>query len=568
MVAENANIFVARLILEELCRHGVRFFVAAPGNRSAPLLWALQRQSGITVLSAYDERSAAFCALGIGKASGTAAAVVTTSGTAVTNMLPAATEAAYDPTPLILLTADRPWELHHQGANQTIEQESVFQSVLRWQGTIPAMEREIDAAAVLQYSSQAAVRSHLPLPGPVHLNCQFRDPLHPVAQEFVVQNTEAFRQWQDATVPWQQWRLPDVDADTLHRKLEGWLSEAVDPLLIVGGIALPHQPAVRQWCRAIGLPLVADISSGVRGSVPTELPYFALVVRQPSIWEWQPDRILWIGGRITSKHLLRWVETRRAPVLRISAAVDEISPGLRQAEHWQVPLQQLNLSAKRFPPGQRPSCYQQLEQSVHKVRQLLQRRPFGEAAVLETLFQQLRAEDVVVCGNSIAIRDADAFVYECSSMPAIIVNRGVSGIDGLIATAVGAAAATQRRTVAVVGDLSALYDLNGLHLLQQVSVPVVVIVLNNQGGQIFSRVIPPRYRSESALFTLPHRYQFAPVAELFGLQYYRCLDGEDFQCHLQAVLGREEKALIEVVLDPSAGLAWYEQVERMVGDAD
>ncbi len=562
MQIENPNRAVATLIIEELVRNGVSLFVVAPGNRSAPLLWGLQQRSDVTVVSAYDERSAAFFALGAAKATGQPAVVVTTSGTAVANLLPAALEARYDPTPLILLTADRPWELHHRAANQTIDQYAFLTPVVRWQGTIPAADTQVDAAAIVHLVSTAVAAAQFPLPGPVQLNCQFREPLHLQPVPFQMLNSPAFEQWQNQPSAFQQWRDVPVDWQVVHREIEHWLTTARDPVVIIGGMPPFEQTAVRAMCGQLSVPAVADITSGLRGKLQRELPLFDLALLHPSLWQWQPDRILWIGGRLTSKRTLQWLTTRTVEVLHLASVPMEFNPALQRMRHYRIPL----ASAAPFNIPDRPS-FAERQQWIQKViapfKRALSDSLLTEATAIRTIFRQPLEEKILLLGNSIAVRDADSFVEQSMGQPVIVSNRGTSGIDGLVSTGAGAALAAGKQAVAIIGDLSALYDLNGFHFLTQLPHPMIVVVLNNGGGQIFTRVIPPIDRTDIALFVAPHSYDFADVAHLFGLAYRSVDNLAALEQQLPAVMQTQRSVLLEVKIDPDASIRWYEALKQL-----
>ncbi|NNE35735.1 MAG: 2-succinyl-5-enolpyruvyl-6-hydroxy-3-cyclohexene-1-carboxylic-acid synthase, partial [Rhodothermales bacterium] len=217
-------------MIEELVRLGVRTYFVSPGSRSSPLVVAAAEHPATRCIVHFDERGSAFAALGYGRAAGSPAAWITTSGTAVANGLPAVVEASADGVPLVLLTADRPAELRKTGANQTIDQADIFSDFVRWKFDLPASDPGVDPLAILTAVDQAVHRAKIEL-GPVHLNCMFREPLAPSPDDsFVLPATPLLRRWLKAAQPYTTYGAvergmaePDLDAivDTLSADGDG-----------------------------------------------------------------------------------------------------------------------------------------------------------------------------------------------------------------------------------------------------------------------------------------------------------------------------------------------------------
>lgn len=565
MTQKISSLQLAHWIIDELLAQGITTYIVCPGNRSAPLVWALEQKRRGRTIPTYDERSAAFFALGIGKVQKHPAAVITTSGTAVANLFPALLEAAYDSIPLILITADRPWELHAIGANQTIAQDSVFGSAVRYATTISAPDPNISPEAVRNRVAQAVFSAQMPLPGPVHINCQFREPLHPHAEGQMEKAILSEQQTAEQQNPYVHIRASYADP-AIQREVEELINTATDPLILLGSCPYSLQSSIRRWLTQSTIPVIADITSGVRLSseVSTLIPYVDILVRQKDFQQWHPDRIFWIGGRFVSKRLLQWVATRKSAFVRLTSYPDTLNPALVRMEQYVFPLEQIpNIRIK--PLAVSPFVQQLLDQRNRIAEVMIQEldsfTEVIEAAVFQQLFPLCGRNFLVFLGNSIAIRDADTFAPLQKAVPIILANRGVSGIDGLISTAAGICfGADSQPVVAVLGDLSVLHDLNGLHFLSALQLPVKVLVLNNAGGGIFSRVIPENMLPRSTqLFELPHSYAFQSAAQTFHLPYVVFNTRSQLLAGLEQFLRKSGPAVAEVKISPTLSKAFWKK---------
>ncbi|GAB4817906.1 hypothetical protein N2152v2_004952 [Parachlorella kessleri] len=341
--APNVNSLWAALMVEELCRLGCNTFCVAPGSRSSPLTVAIAQHPRARVVLCIDERSLGFWAMGFGRATGRPAVVVTSSGTAVANLLPSVVEAAQSGVPMLMLTADRPAELRDTGANQTIDQVKIFGSFTRWHADLPTPTDAVPARSLLSDIDNAArAATASARPGPVHLNCSFRDPLAPVAAEWSRACLRGLERWESSGEPF-----------TTHSTLHGPLTSlptmpaaspggpaaalqspaaAVPPaaaaalnavlraqrgLLVVGELTHPEDVvAAAQLARALQWPVAADVLSGLRAGVQEADPSLAVIHHMDHLLlggeeHWQalrPDVVLQLGGHLTSKRLCNFLE--------------------------------------------------------------------------------------------------------------------------------------------------------------------------------------------------------------------------------------------------------------------
>lgn len=560
----DANLERARELVDALARHGVREACVAPGSRSTPLVLALAGQEAIRARVVLDERSAAFFALGVGKASGRPAAVVTTSGTATANLHPAVLEAHRSGTPLLALTADRPHHLRGTDANQTADQVGLYGDAVRLFHEVAPTGAAGQGTGYLRGVAARAVSAAVGRPpGPVHLNLPFARPLQP---EGGPGEGDGVRAAGGPPV-----RTPTVrsrpDRATLAR-LSGQISGAGRGLIVAGPDPEPDRlgPAALALARESGWPLAADPLSGARfrdGAADAAQGAFDLFLRSGAVRErLRPDWVLRLGGRPTSKLLRRWLgrleEARVVVVHDLPAWPD---PGAGADEVLRAdPASTAEALTGRLAGAGAGAASGWLEAwraaeaaSVRAARDGLD-GPLQEAAVLEAAARVVPAGGLLFAGSSMPVRELDAFGAPRDAPLRVVGNRGVSGIDGSTSTALGAAVAHQGPAVAVVGDLALLHDVNGLMVAAREGIPLVVVVLQNDGGGIF-HYLPVREHEPhfTPYFATPHGVDLSRAAALYGVSH-RVLEvggspGSRLGAALEEALEAGEPAVLEVRTD-------------------
>ncbi|KAL2484725.1 Protein PHYLLO [Abeliophyllum distichum] len=526
----NINALWASLIVEECTRLGLTYFCIAPGSRSSPLSVAASSHPLTTCIACIDERSLAFHALGYARGSKKPAVIITSSGTAVSNLLPAVVEASQDFVPLLLLTADRPPELHDVGANQAINQVNHFGSFVRHFFSLPAPIDDISARMVLTTIDSAVYMATLSPRGPVHINCHFREPLENSPQVWLRSCLEGLEFWMLNTEPFTSY-IPLQHSMTCNN-IYGHIAEVLKliqganrGLLLFGPIHnVDDIWAALLLAKHLMWPVAVDILSGLRLR-----KYFSsfldskdiLFIDQldhlllsDSFKDWlQVDVIVQIGSRITSKRISQMLEhsfpcpyilvdehpSRHDPshivTHRIQSTITQFCDCLiktcapRISNKWRGFLRGLDMMT-----AWETSFLISSENSLTE--------PYAAGIILEAL----RCESALFLGNSMPIRDAN--MYGCNWAPCthstspmfssglpchwiqVGANRGASGIDGLISTAIGFAVGCSKRVLCVIGDVSFLHDTNGLAILKQRirRKPMVIVVINNHGGGIFSQL--------------------------------------------------------------------------------
>ena len=545
--AEAAYVCV-RAFVDELARAGVRHVCIAPGSRSTPLVLAVADHPLLRTWVHLDERAAAFFALGMARVLGSPVALLCTSGTAAANFLPAVVEAHAAGIPLLVLTADRPPELRDVGAPQTIDQRHLFGSHAKWFVDVPLPEA---TPALVRYARTLAARATalaaaVP-PGPVHLNFPFREPLIPVPCEPPAGLSEADALAWHGRPHGTAWvrvadGVPSPSPETVRRLAER-LREARRPLLVCGPQLDASLPApLAGLARALGAPLLADPLSQVRWGVHDRSAvidrYDAALRHGPTAAALAPDLILRVGAPPTSKPLQQFLELHATAWHVVVDAARWPDPALLAGELVHADparLCELLLDALRDGDGApaaewlarwlRTDAAAGAALSDHGAAAAgsFEGRALAEVAVL------MPAGGTLVVSSSMPVRDLDAFAPGDARPLRVVANRGANGIDGVVSTALGAAAALREQgagpLVLVIGDVAFQHDMSGLLAARLHALDATIVLINNDGGGIFSflpQAADPLHFER--LFGTPHGLDFAPAAALYGARY-RCTDG-------------------------------------------
>lgn len=541
MSTASCNDRAGALIVAELVALGVPHFCIAPGSRSTPLAAAAIRHRGAAVTVFTDERSASFFALGVGRATGQPAAVITTSGTAVANCHPAAVEAKAARVPLLLLTADRPPELRDTGANQTIDQVKFFgDTVLHFTG-LPCPTQAMSESALRTTIDTAYARAK---EGPVHINCPFREPLGGTppgrAPESVLPSSPH-------TKFVAGHRCPAPDALT---ELAATLSSVRRGLLIVGAIdSARDREASKRLAALLGWPVYADITSGLRlgSTLEHAVSPFDLLLRSRDFRDAAlPEAVVHVGGSVVSKRLHDWLAEKESTHIRVAPGARRLDP--RHSVTCRVDADLVPLVREltgRIQAHPDEAWRDRLVGAGSAARAALITR--GEATVARVVSEE--AAGKVFVAASMGIRNLDLF-GTCSG-PARLVgsNRGASGIDGCIATAAGWSRGQQ--TTLLIGDQALLHDLSSLPVLREH--PVTVVVVNNGGGAIFG-FLPIAAAGDvfEEAFAGPATAGLGEVARTLGIEAPPAVSVEDFAGVYRAAQLSPGSSLIEVVTDRDA----------------
>lgn len=551
---EQRAITTARHVLSAVIRAGIRDLVISPGSRSAPLAYAAAEASAAGILEIHvriDERSAAFMALGLAQGTGRPVALAATSGSAIGQMLPAVMEANHTATPLLVLSADRPDELHGTGASQSTRQKNLFGEHVRLAANVSA---GADPQPELQQALDALAGNQQNPPGPVQLNLQFRDPLTPAPEEGIAE-----QRW-TALDPghWMAPRQPETSRVPVEQ-LKARRS------VVVAGHGAGEE--AQRFAHELGLPLFAEPSSNARFSANAIGHYRPLI----EVGLDRIERVVLFGrptlsrpvGKLLADPGIESVIWQPQPVAWYEA-------GRRR----ETPLSSWNELRKFAGTGEAGwlEAWQQLDAQALAVRQGLSRASeINGAAVAEAIWE--RAPEVLLLGSSNIVRDFDLAARPASARTTRVhANRGLAGIDGTIATALGLAQGSKRPTLAVMGDITFAHDASSLSWTPGEEQPVVdIVVYNDGGGAIFSTLEHGAVDASGSyanaverLFATPQRISVPALAEAYGWQYAKAHSKQELSAVL-AVRRTANLRLIEVPASRSSLRAAMLELNQKIG---
>lgn len=561
--------------IPEICAlHGVRKVIIAPGSRNAPLIFAFTAQPELECLSITDERSAAYFALGIAQQSGEAVALVCTSGTAVLNFAPAIAEAYYQNIPLLVFTADRPAEMIDQADGQTLRQTNIFGNYIKACFTLPV---ETVQPVDLLYSDRQvsqAIDTAVSYPqGPVQINVPLREPIYTALPE-----THSFPKV-----------FKTLESDILPKNLEKLQSvwTTIPKKLVVFGVSPKNEQLNALANRLANEPdivVVAENLSNISGDKIITWPesLFSRLNAQdngipiPSVSldeigiplsHFKPDLLITIGHSVICKQLklylrefqpaAQWQLESSLPYIDTYKCLDVIIPG----SACDVLL--------KMPFGETESNYSELFQTQNRFiakrhDEFVENAPLSDMSAVTQLLRLVPGGTQLHLANSTSVRWTQLFptrpdlTYFC--------NRGTSGIDGSLSTAAGYAYASKQPTVFLTGDLSFIYDSNGLWN-NYIGDNLKIIVLNNNGGNIF-RFIGDKKLMEKSLdfFTTPHQVKIKSLVEAFGLEYLVCDKTEDLETSLKTLFISDKATVLEIFTDADLNtenyMGYFKNIKR------
>lgn len=566
-------------LIDALARAGVRDVVLSPGSRSTPFVLAAARHSELACHDVFDERSAGFFAIGQARATGRPSVLLCTSGTAAAHYYPAVIEAAQAFVPLVVLSADRPFELQHCGANQTVDQTRLFGAHVRHFADVgmPA-DSERALAALRRTAVQAVTVASSPTPGPVHLNLHAGKPLEPsVPSEGAGAETEV------AGGATRVYATPVAPSSEAVRDLAELLASTDRGVIVAGPAPLAAadtREAVFALAQRTGWPLCAEATSQLRFARTAEVPRF-----DAFDWIWgseagraraRPDAVLQLGAAPTSAGFERLTAdgTVRRFVVAPHGWPDPTSTAeamLRCDVHLTVRAVLDTLGNGRPAHGDFAHTLAELDGLVWgTVASELQAPELSEARVAADVVRACDQRALLMVGNSLPVRHLDAWVRGGGRDVAVASQRGVSGIDGLVSGAAGLAHGAYRPTVLLVGDVSFLHDVNGLAAARHVKSPLVVVVLHNGGGRIFEQLplgARDDLRAHMPHFTTPHGAALEHAAALYRHRHVRVDEPSALRSALASAVGAEGTTVLEAVVPPEGAAAQRQRVAGVLQDA-
>jgi 2-succinyl-5-enolpyruvyl-6-hydroxy-3-cyclohexene-1-carboxylate synthase len=556
--------------LVQICAaRGVHDWILAPGSRSAPLTVALTRHHQMRCRLIFDERSAAYVALGLAQQMRTPVGLVCTSGTAAVNFAPAVVEAFYQGVPLLVLTADRPPEWIDQQDNQAIHQNNLYAPHVRASYTLPLDDGKPDTRwFVSRVIANAIDLAQSWEPGPVHINVPLREPLYTPAPARAPSPSASL-------VPLRTLASrPQLDESAWQELLAQW--RAASRKLIVAGMH-PTDPCLHTALHALAadhsVAVFADVTANLH-ALPFALAHADAILgtRAAAVLDrLRPDLVINFGGQVTSKNIKTLLRSRTPQALwhvRPSIVAPDTYQALTHVVPMAAPKFFSQLAARLGQPehANGDTTYQATwrmldEQAATILDRLAAEGPLNEFAAVHHVLGALPPGSLLQAGNSMPVRYINLVGIQPGHFPAQVNgNRGTSGIDGTVSTAVGAALATMALTTLIVGDLGFFYDRNGLwhrHLPSNLR----IIVLNNHGGGIFDIIEGPnqleRERQETYFLT-PQPLSARRTAEDHGLRYLHAGSSDELTHVLpEFFAGDGGPALLEIETDMTTNTAAY-----------
>ncbi|MCS4486665.1 2-succinyl-5-enolpyruvyl-6-hydroxy-3-cyclohexene-1-carboxylic-acid synthase [Staphylococcus americanisciuri] len=517
----------------ELYAHGVREVVISPGSRSTPLALAFESHPHIKTWVHLDERSAAFFALGLIKGSERPVAVLCTSGTASANYVPAVAECDISRLPLVVLTSDRPHTLRGIGAPQAINQVNMFQNFVRYQFDLPLADGTMQCLETNHYQLERASQYFYgPQQGPVHFNLPFDEPLTPDLSREDLLTSHTYTQTQ-----YQKTMNPAVMEKVL-RQSKG--------LIIVGDMQHQDISQILTFSTVYDLPIFADPLNGIRSTQhPNVIATYDLLLR--SGLEIEADFVIRVGKPVISKKLNQWLKQTSAEQILVQNSADRDAFPKKPDYFFEMSANDFFRSLESAPTVYRKKWlkdWQQLESKARREVSSYQKAATGEAAYVSRLLEKLGQGDCLFVSNSMPIRDIDNLYFDNEAR--IYANRGANGIDGVVSTALGMA--VHRSVTLLIGDLAFYHDMNGLLMSKLNDIHMNIVLLNNDGGGIFS-YLPQKQQAPQhfeRLFGTPTGLDFEQVAMLYDLGYQQITDLETFS---YTDLPTMSSHLIEIMTD-------------------
>jgi 2-succinyl-5-enolpyruvyl-6-hydroxy-3-cyclohexene-1-carboxylate synthase len=588
-----------RAFVDELARAGITDAVICPGSRSTPLALALRANSGLRCRVLFDERAAGFFALGLAKASRRPVAVLCTSGTAAANLAPAVIEAFHGRVPLVVLTADRPPELRDRGAPQTIDQLRLYGSQVKWFVDVPVVGSGAEELAHVRSLAGRAAATALAAPrGPVHLNFALREPLIPARplgrladdprdSQLLVQEGGSFAgAISGLPVLWSG----DMAA------LADRLAATERGLILAGSQDDPDLPAaLDRLAAATGYPVLADPLSQVRVGRHARSLVVATgdLLARPGRWidAHRPELVIRFGAMPTSKPILQMLQATRPAMLVVDGGGGWREPTLLPATfvHADEALLADGLAAElRGRRGVQDSAaatspwtadWLAADRAAADAQAGWLARPPASTEPFEprpfSLLTDLMPDGGIIwAGSSMPVRDMDSYLPSGPREIRCYSNRGANGIDGVVSSALGAAAADTGPVVLVVGDISFLHDLNALVAARLHHLSATIVLINNDGGGIFSFLpqaamddpgvgLPDAYEE---LFGTPHGIDFGPIVRALGAEYSVAGPAELGDA-LARSIGAAGVRVIEIRTDRARNLALHQEATAAVAAA-
>lgn len=537
-----------------LIQAGLTDIVVSPGSRSTPLAYWFAEHPNLTVHIQIDERSAGFFALGLAKTKGTAVALLCTSGTAAANYFPAIVEANISRVPLVVLTADRPHELRDVGAPQSIQQVNLFGNHVKWATDLPIADGREETNNIALFSASRAMNTSQVSPaGPVHVNIPFREPLIPDL-DCVIRNIPLVSNGLHTSI-----QLNNLDV-----ALQKVLKDSRKGIFVCGekDYSVLEVDLLLACAEKFHYAIVADPLSNLR-YVERLQPYIVdrydwFLRDDRSLEKLQVDCIIRFGAMPVSKVLTQFIQKSTTAYITVDEGQAYRDPTLStlfvHASMDSFLKELLKLEGTENTSNPWLTWNEVINSNIPD-------EEWSERKIYSFLNETLPNESHVFVGNSMPIREVDLFFTKEGRKKFIYANRGANGIDGVISSAVGMATCVNPSYL-LIGDLSFYHDMNGLLYAKQHQTPLTIIVLNNDGGGIFSYL--PQGKIEKhyeTLFGTPTGIKFEHTAAMYGIPYVKVGNYQDLE---QEIIPSKGPKIVEIIVDRKNHVAQHRDLWKYV----
>lgn len=570
----NTNTIWASILTETLQRLGLTTAVICPGSRSTPLAVAFAQQNQIEAIPVLDERSAAFFALGIARATGRPVVLVCTSGTAGANFYPAVIEARESRVPLIVLTADRPPELRDCHSGQTIDQVKLYGNYPNWHAELAVPSVEVRMLSYLrQIVIHAWERALFPTPGLVHLNIPLCDPLAPLPQ-FDTDTLKSQFQLEDFFAHITQSSIPNPQSPVPSPYKE-W--QQCEQGIIIAGPAQPQNPrdycdAIAQLSKALKWPVLAEGLSPLRNYAdlnPYLISTYDLILRNQQLaQQLTPSMVIHIGELPISKELRSWLDNSQPRRWVIDPNHHNLDPLHGKTTHLRTTIEQLTtpnpplsqggLGGVDTSPYLDQWCDAEAKVRLAVDQEMLNITQLFEGKTAWLLSQILPPKTPLFIANSMPVRDVEFFWRPNNTGVRPFFNRGANGIDGTLSTALGIAHSNQS-SVMLTGDLALLHDTNGFLLKNKFVGHLTIVLINNNGGGIFEMLPISKFEPPfEEFFATPQDINFAPLCLTYGVEHQLIQSWEQLKQLLNPLPSKGIRVL-ELQTNRKADASWRQE---------
>jgi 2-succinyl-5-enolpyruvyl-6-hydroxy-3-cyclohexene-1-carboxylate synthase len=562
----NRNILWAETFLNELVSVGIKYACISPGSRSTPLTLAAAKNKKIKSFINIDERSSAFFALGLAKSTNTPVILICTSGTATAEFYPAIIEAYQQRIPLIICTADRPSELIGVGANQTINQHNIYKNHIRWFCPVGLPEANQQGIKHIKVCARRAFReSFLTLKGPVHLNFPFKKPFEPktYTDDISKRLLDSAKKASIDKDKFTEVKSGNIFSEKWFRKISKHLLNSKKILIIAGPENYnPDFPfEISKLSNKLNVPVLADGCSNIRFGKHKKdniLSNFDAVLRSDKFAKNnQPDFILHFGRTVTSKALETFLGQCTAPRFMINDYGDWFDPSNKSIAAIgckpYIFCRKMNEFLDSKITEEKNKSWLNIFLSADRIASEIKRRiienstSLNEGRLVSVIMNLIPKNSKLMISNSMPVRDFDYFASNSEKELSVYNNRGASGIDGITSTALGIAVQSKEPTILITGDLAFYYDLNGLLAAKNFKIPLIVILVNNDGGGIFEVLPISKYGNFfKDYFIASHNLNFSHFVKAYGGKFNKIKSWNDFRTSFRRALKSKSFSVIEV----------------------